>query len=274
MLPSNRDASPVRVFTTITNHWDLVRQLSKREISSRYRGSVIGVVWAFVHPMVMLAVYTAVFRGAFGMRWGGENENALDFALLAFSGLVVHGVFSETIHRAPHVIVNNPSYVKKIVFPLEILAWTSSGVVLVHAGISVAGVVICYGLLHQSLQWTVLFLPLLVLPLALISVGLMWFLASAGVFLRDISQASGPIASILLFLSPIFYPITALPETYRVLVYANPLTFLIGQAQDLLIWGRAPAWGSLGLYCAFSYLFAWLGLLCFQKTRDGFADVL
>jgi lipopolysaccharide transport system permease protein len=274
MLMRNRDVSPLRIFKTIINHRDLVWQLTKREIVSRYRGSVLGVAWAFVHPMVMLSVYTVVFRGAFGMRWGGGNEDALDFALLAFAGLVVHGVFSESIHRAPHLIVNNPSYVKKIVFPLEILAWTSSGVVLTHAGISVAGLVICYGLLHQSLPWTVLFLPVLVVPLALMSVGLMWFLASTGVFLRDIGQASGPIASILLFLSPIFYPITALPEAYRVLVYANPLTFLIGQAQDLLIWGRPPAWGGIGLYCTFSYVFAWLGFLWFQKTRDGFADVL
>ncbi len=274
MGTQRNDFSPLMVLTSISSHWNLIRQLTRREIILRYRGSVLGVLWAFLHPMVMLTVYTIVFRGALGMRWGGEGESALDFGLLLFSGLIVHGLFSESVHRAPQLIHNHNSYVKKIVFPLEILAWTSLGAALFHATISALVLIAAYGVIHHALHWTMLLLPLLLLPLALITMGISWFLASAGVFVRDIGQAVGPLTAVMLFLSPVFYPATAFPEAYRVLLYANPLTFLITQSQDLLIRGKAPLWAGIGLYCVCSYLVAWCGLLWFQKTRKAFADVL
>lgn len=274
MLSQQYRLSLLMVLTSMSAHWDLIRQLTKREITSRYRGSLLGVLWALLHPMLMLTVYTIVFRGAFGMRWGVEGESAFDFSLLLFSGLILHALFSECVHRAPYLIVNHSNYVKKVVFPLEVLAWTSLGAALFHAGMSALVLILFYGLLHQALHWTMLFLPLLLLPLTLLTVGISWFLASAGVFVRDIGQASGPLTTVMLFLSPIFYPVSAFPESYRTLLYANPLTFLITQAQDVLIWGKAPSWVGIGAYCLCSYLVAWLGLLWFQKTRKAFADVL
>lgn len=274
MLSQQYRLSLLMVLTSMSAHWDLIRQLTKREITSRYRGSLLGVLWALLHPMLMLTVYTIVFRGAFGMRWGLEGESAFDFSLLLFSGLILHALFSECVHRAPYLIVNHSNYVKKVVFPLEVLAWTSLGAALFHAGMSALVLILFYGLLHQALHWTMLFLPLLLLPLTLLTVGISWFLASAGVFVRDIGQASGPLTTVMLFLSPIFYPVSAFPESYRTLLYANPLTFLITQAQDVLIWGKAPSWVGIGVYCLCSYLIAWLGLLWFQKTRKAFADVL
>jgi lipopolysaccharide transport system permease protein len=274
MVLQQQRLSPFMVLTSISSHWDLIRQLTKREIASRYRGSLLGVLWAFLHPMVMLAVYTIVFRGALGMRWGSEGESALDFGLLLFSGLIVHALFSESIHRAPYLVVNHSNYVKRIVFPLEVLAWTSLGAALFHAAISMLVLISFYGLLHHSLHWTMLLVPILLLPLALMTIGVSWVLASAGVFVRDIGQASGPVTTVMLFLSPVFYPASAFPETYRMLLYANPLTFLITQAQDLLILGKGPAWMGIGLYCLCGYLVAWCGLLWFQKTRKAFADVL
>ncbi|MBA2484805.1 MAG: ABC transporter permease [Nitrospira sp.] len=274
MLSQGYGHSPLMVLTSMSAHWSLIRQLTKREIASRYRGSLLGVLWAFLHPMVMLTVYTIVFKGALGMRWGQEGESALDFGLLLFSGLIVHALFSESVHRAPYLIVNNGNYVKKVVFPLEILAWTSLGTALFHAGMSALVLIVFYGILHQSLHWTMLLLPLLLVPLAFVTLGVSWFLASAGVFIRDIGQASGPVMTVMLFLSPVLYPASALPESYRLLLYANPLTFLISQAQDILIWGKPPSWVGIAVYCASSYLIAWLGLLWFQKTRKAFADVL
>lgn len=274
MVSQQYRLSPLMVLTSMSSHWDLIRQLTKREISSRYRGSLLGVLWAFLHPMVMLAVYTIVFRGVLGMRWGGNEESTLDFSLLLFSGLIVHALFSETVHRAPYLIVNHTNYVKKIVFPLEILAWTSLGAALFHAGISALVLMFFYALLHHSLHWTMLLVPLLLLPLALMTIGITWFLASVGVFVRDIGQASGPVTTVMLFLSPVFYPVSAFPESYRALLYANPLTFLITQAQDLLILGKGPSWVGIGVYCVFGYLVAWCGLLWFQKTRKAFSDVL
>lgn len=274
MVSQQYRLSPLMVLTSISTHWDLIRQLTRREIASRYRGSLLGALWAFLHPMVMLSVYTIVFRGALGMRWGGSGESALDFGLVLFSGLIVHALFAENVHRAPYLIVNHTNYVKKIVFPLEILAWTSLGAALFHAVISALVLILFYGLLHRTLHWTMLLVPFLLLPLALVTVGISWFLASAGVFVRDIGQASGPVTTVMLFLSPVFYPASAFPEPYRLLLYANPLTFLITQAQDLLILGKAPSWLGIGMYCVGSYLVAWCGLLWFQKTRKAFADVL
>ncbi|MBI4001971.1 MAG: ABC transporter permease [Nitrospira defluvii] len=274
MLSQQYGLSPLMVLTSMSTHWNLIQQLTKREIVSRYRGSLLGVLWAFLHPMVMLTVYTLVFRGAFGMRWGREGESALDFGLLLFSGLIVHALFAESVQRAPSLIVNHSNYVKKVVFPLEILAWTSVGTALFHAAISALVLILFYGLLHHSLHWTMLVLPLLLIPLAFVTIGVSWFLASAGVFVRDVAQASGPVMTVMLFLSPVLYPASAFPESYRALLYANPLTFLITQAQDILIWGKAPAWVGIGVYCVCSYLVAWLGLLWFQKTRKAFADVL
>ena len=274
MLSQQYGFSPLIVLTSVSTHWNLIRQLTQREIVSRYRGSLLGVLWAFLHPVVMLTVYTIVFRGAFGMRWGREGESALDFGLLLFSGLIVHALFAESIQRAPSLVVNHSNYVKKVVFPLEILAWTSLGTALFHAVISALALILFYGLLHHSLHWTMLVLPLLFIPLAFVTIGLSWFLASAGVFVRDLAQASGPVMTVMLFLSPVLYPASAFPEAYRALLYANPLTFLITQAQDILIWGKAPSWIGIAVYCACSYFVAWLGLLWFQKTRKAFADVL
>lgn len=274
MLSQPYSVSPLMVFTSISAHWDLIRQLTRREIVSRYRGSFLGVVWAFLHPFLMLTVYTLVFRGAFGLRWGGEGESALDFGLLLFAGLIVHALFAESLHRAPYLIVNHSNYVKKIVFPLEILAWTSLGSAVFHAAVSACVLILFYGILHQSLHWTMLLVPFLFIPLVLMTLGISWFLSSAGVFIRDIGQASGPLTTIMLFLSPVLYPLSAFPEAYQGFLYANPLTFLIMQAQDLLIWGRTPSWTGIGAYCLGSYLIAWCGLLWFQKTRKAFADVL
>ena len=133
MLSQPYGHSPIMVLTSVFTHWNLIRQLTQREIASRYRGSLLGVLWAFLHPLVMLTVYTLVFRGAFGMRWGRDGESALDFGLLLFSGLIVHALFAESVQRAPSLIVNHSNYVKKVVFPLEILAWTSLGTALFHA---------------------------------------------------------------------------------------------------------------------------------------------
>lgn len=274
MLSPPHSVSPLMVFTSVSSHWSLIRQLTRREIVSRYRGSFLGVVWAFLHPLLMLTVYTLVFRGAFGLRWGREGESALDFGLLVFAGLIVHALFAESMHRAPYLIVNHGNYVKKIVFPLEILAWTSLGSAVFHAAVSTCVLILFYGLLHRSLHWTMLLVPLLFIPLVLVTLGMSWFLASAGVFIRDVGQASGPLTTVMLFLSPVFYPLSAFPDAYRGLLYGNPLTFLIMQAQDLLIWGKGPSWTGIAAYCLGSYVIAWCGLLWFHKTRKAFADVL
>lgn len=172
------------------------------------------------------------------------------------------------------LIITNVSYVKKVVFPLEILTWVSLGSALFHAAISMVVWLAFYAMINSSLHWTVLLLPLVLFPLVMFTMGISWFLAALGVYLRDVGQTVGIITTILMFLSPVFFPVASLPAEYQPLIYANPLTFIIEQARDVLVWGKLPDWYMLGFYALASVIVSWLGFAWFQKTRRGFADVL
>jgi lipopolysaccharide transport system permease protein len=274
MLGQESVVSPLMVLGSLIKHRNLIWQLAKREVVSRYRGSMAGVMWAFIHPLIMLAVYTMVFNGVFGTRPGLAGTAPVEFGMLLFSGLIIYSFLAESFHRAPYLILNNSNYVKKVVFPLEVLPWMSLCAAVFHALVSVSVLVVLYALIYQRLNWTAIFFPVLLIPLALGVVGLSWILSSVGVFVRDIGQAMGPVTTILLFLSPVFYPASAMPERYRWLLDLNPLTFLIEQSQNILILGISPAWWGLVVYAVAGYLVAWIGLMWFQQTRKAFADVL
>lgn len=248
--------------------------MTRRDVIGRYRGSVMGILWSLLNPILMLTVYTFVFSIVFQARWGEGSVSKTEFAVILFVGMIIHALFAECVNRAPSLILSNVNYVKKVVFPLETLPWVAMGSALFHAAISVLVLLVVFALIHFYLNWTVLFLPLLLIPLVLFTMGVTWFLASIGVFLRDVGQTTGIITTIMMFLSPVFYPVSALPEAYRPLLHINPLTFMIEQARNILIWGKTPDWLGLGIYFVFSLLVAWLGLFWFQKTRKGFADVL
>ena len=253
----------------------LVVQMSKREVVGRYKGSVMGLVWSFLNPVLMLAVYTIVFSIVFRSRWGaGEEESRLQFAVILFVGMIVHGLFAEVLNRAPDVILSNVNYVKKVVFPLEILPVVILAAALFHGMASLIVLLVAFLAFNGYLPWTVLLTPLVLLPLVVLTLGLAWIVASLGVFLRDIGQTVGIITTVMLFLSPVFFPITALPEQFRPLILANPLTFIIQQAREVLIWGRLPDWLGLGAYLVVATAVAWAGYAWFQSTRKGFADVL
>jgi lipopolysaccharide transport system permease protein len=266
--------SPIAIFTSFWNHRQLIWQMAQREIIGRYRGSVMGLLWSFFNPILMLAVYTFVFSVVFKARWGEGNTSKTEFAVVLFAGLIVYSLFSECLNRAPSLILNNVNFVKKVVFPLEILPWIAMGSTLFHMAINIMVLLIFFAVINFYLNWTVIFLPLVLLPLVVLTMGLSWFLASMGVFLRDVGQTIGIITTAMMFLSPIFYPVSALPEDLRPLLQLNPLTFIIEQARDVLVWGRSPEWMGLALYFMVSIVVAWLGLVWFQKTRKGFADVL
>jgi len=266
--------SPLSVFTCVIRHWGLVVLLTKREVIGRYRGSLLGFLWSLFHPLMMLAAYSFVFNVVFQTRWSTSGENKSDLVLLLFTGLIIYSLFSECINRAPNLVLSRVNYVKKVVFPLEVLPWVSLGVALFQMSTSLTVLLLFYGLSHLSLNWTVALLPVLIIPLALVVLGASWFLASVGVFVRDVGHATGLVTSLMLFLAPVFYPASALPDTYRPFLYLNPLTFIIEQARDVLIAGRQPSWCGVGLYFLCSMGFAWIGLLWFEHTRKGFADVL
>lgn len=253
----------------------LILQMTKRDVIGRYKGSVMGVMWSFLNPLFLLVIYTFVFSVVFKARWGTSlPESKTQFAILLFVGMIVHGLFAETLNRAPGLILSNVSYVKKIVFPLEILPVVAIGTALFHALVSVLVLVVAFVLINGYLQWTIVFLPLVLLPLIVLTLGAAWGLASLGVFLRDVAQPIGLIMTVLLFASPVFYPITALPEYIRPWLMLNPLTFVIEQARAVLVFGQIPDWAGLAIYSLASLLIAWMGYAWFQKTRKGFANVL
>lgn len=267
-------SSPIEMMRSFVKHRHLIWQMTKRDVVGRYRGSVLGLAWSFFNPLVMLAVYTFVFSVVFNARWNMGTGSKTEFALALFIGMIIHSIVAESIIKAPGLMLNNVSYVKKVVFPLEILPWVSMGSTLFHAIVSLIVWGVVYLGINGSIQITIFYLPVIVIPLVLCSMGMSWFLAALGVYLRDVGQITGVIATMLLFMSPVFYPASILPEAYKTILYLNPLTFFIEQARAVLMWGQSPNWIGVGVSYVVSFLIAWIAFVWFQKTRRGFADVL
>ena len=254
----------------------LIPILTYREIVARYRGSVLGILWSLITPLFMLAVYTFAFGFVFQARWGGGTEppSTGGFALNLFAGLILFQLFAEVINRAPLLVLTNQNYVKKVVFPLEVLVPVALGSALFQALVSFLVLLVFLPVVFGDVPWTAVLLPLILLPFALLTLGLAWFLASFGVYVRDISQSLGTIVTACLFLSPVFYPISILPDWAQFWIRLNPITVPVEQTRMVLIQGHIPDPFIAGVYTLVALLFAWLGFLWFQKTRKGFADVL
>ena len=265
------------MFAMVDSFWrnrHLILQLTKREVISRYRGSLAGLAWSFFTPLLMLAVYTFFFSVVFQARWGGAEGDRAAFAVFLFVGILVHGILAECINRAPTLILGNVNYVKRVVFPLEVFPMVAMGSALFHAAISLLVLLTIQLLLDHRVPMTSVYFPVVVLPLVVMTMGIAWFLAAVGVYVRDIGHTTVVITTILLFTSPVFYPVSAMPEPYRSWMIINPLTFIIEQSRAVLILGEAPDWIGLGRYLMVGFVCAWLGYWAFQRMRRGFADVL
>ena len=272
-------AHPTSLLSLAKSLWrnhQLVIQMTKREVVGRYKGSAFGLAWSLFNPVFMLAVYTFVFSEIFKSRWGGAggDDSKTQFAVVLFVGMIVLNLFCEVLNRAPNLILSNVSYVKKVVFPIEILPIIAIGAALFHSLISLSVLLAAFLLFNGFVYWTAALAPLVLIPLVILTAGFAWMLASLGVFLRDVGQTIGIITTVLMFLSPVFYPVAAVPASFRPFIMANPLTFIIEQARAVLIWGQTPDWSGLGIYTVAAIAVAWLGYFWFQKTRKGFADVL
>jgi len=270
-------AHPTNVIELFASQWrnrQLIIQLTKRDVLGRYRGSVMGLAWSIFNPLVMLTVYTFVFSVVFKARWGAGGGGKVDFAITLFAGLIVYGLFAECINRAPSLIVSNANYVKKVIFPLEILPSVAIGSALFHASVSLAVLLIAQLLVNQRLPWTVVVFPLVLMPLLVATTGFAWLLSALGVYLRDVAQTTSILTTVLMFLSPLFYPLSALPENYQLWLHLNPLTFMIEESRNVLIFGNTPNFVGFGISLMASLFIAAGGFWWFQKTRKGFADVL
>lgn len=267
-------SGPASLLKSLWHNRQLIAQMTTREVVGRYRGSVMGLAWSFFNPILMLAVYTFVFSEIFKARWVGMDTGKGGFAILLFVGMIVHGLFAECANRAPSLILTNGNYVKKVVFPLEILPVITLGSALFHSSISLLVLLIAQVILTHTMQWTALLFPLILVPLLLATLGFSWFLASLGVFLRDVGHVIAVLTTVLLFLSPVLYPVAALPEVYQPWLRLNPLTYIIEESRNVLLFGHLPQWDSLGIAMIIGALIAAAGFWFFQKTRKGFADVL
>jgi len=256
-------------------HRRLVLQLIRRDVEARYRGTALGLVWSLLHPLVLLGIYTFVFGMVFRARWSDPGQGSLgQFALVLFCGLIVLNLFAECVGRAPGLIVASPSYVKKVVFPLEVLPVVVLGAALFNAVISLLMLVAARLLVDGLLPATLPLAPLVLLPLVLMALGTSWALASLGVFLRDLGQLVGLLLQVLMFLTPVFYPLEAVPARVRTLIALNPLAPIVEDFRRVVLWGRMPDWRGWALSLLVGGGIMIAGHAWFTRTKQAFADVL
>ncbi len=274
-VQSTYPTNPRSILQSIRRNRSLILDMTRREIKKKYQGTFLGLAWSFISPLLMLSVYTFVFAVVFKSRWGTTgDESRIEFAITLFAGLIVFGIFSESLNQSPGLIISNANYVKRVIFPLEILSIVSVASILFNAAMSVVVLLLMQLMFKGSLPLTVIFFPLVVLPISLLGLGASWFFSALGVYLRDIGQLLGFLTTILFFTSAIFFPISALPENYQRLLKFNPLVLFIEQSRNVLVYGNSPDWVTSFILLIISSLAAWIGYWWFQKARKGFSDVL
>lgn len=254
-------------------HRSLIAELSKREVLGRYRGASFGLFWSLISPFMLLAVYSFAFGSIMKGRWP-QAEGHESFTLILFVGLIIHGFFSECIMRAPQLVTGNVSYVKRVIFPLDILPWPMVLSALFHLITNFLVFIVLRVLVEGKIDPTVVLFPVVVLPLVVLAFGITWMLAALGVYFRDVNQITGVISTALLFTSSAIMPVSSVSEKFRIFFILNPITFIIDQAREVALWGRMPDWEGLGLYLLASCVVAAIGYAWFNATRRGFADVL
>ena len=265
---------PQAPFVSLWKNGRLIFDLTRRDISGRYKGAIVGSFWAFITPLLMLGVYSFVFGYIFNSRWSENETGHVHFSIVLFVGLIFSSMFSDCMTRGPGLVLANANYVKKVVFPLEILPWIAVGNALFHAGISCVVLLLVLLATGTPIASTVIFFPLLFLVFLPLLTGMVWLLAALGVFFRDLQQIVMVLSNALTFLAPIFYPRTMLPEQYRWLLSLNPLSFVVEAGRGLVLWGVLPSWIAVSGYVLASVFFSWVGWCFFQLTRRGFADVI
>lgn len=261
------------LFFSLCRHRSLVIELSKREFSGKYRGSFGGLVWSFAQPLFLLTVYTIAFGVILKARWSFSGSTG-EYALILFAGLIVFNAFSEVLTKSTTLITANPNFVKKIVFPLELLPVITVITALIHALIGVGVWLAGYILLMGAPKPAVFIFPLVLICFIPVLLGLGWLLSSVGVIVKDISQLTGMLNHTLLFLTPIFYSIEAAPLLLQNLLMLNPLTFVVEQFRLVLFYGQMPALKGLTVYFGLASVFAWVSYGLFKRLRPSFADLV
>lgn len=267
--------NPLPGARSIWRNRELLRQLVRRNLEMRFKGSLLGFLWFFIQPLLMLAVYTFVFSVVFQARWGTDAGTTRgSFAVIMFAGVLLFTVFSESLNLSSLLIVSNPNYVKKVVFPLELLPLAQVLTSFLQGTAWLCLLFLGAFLICGVCSWTMLLTVPVLLPFFFYTLGLSYLTASVGVYLRDTPQVLGVILQILFFATPIFYPVSAVPEELRFLLELNPMTDMIEQLRAVVLFSRLPDAGFLMIPLPVSLVVFLLGFAWFNKTKKGFADVL
>jgi len=257
----------------LPRRWELILSLTKREMLARYRGSVLGMVWAFITPVVMITIFTLVFAGIFSARFG-SNDSHWNYALYLFCGLLPWMMFQETVQQAATAIVAHANLVKRVVFPLETLSVAQALAAVGNQLFGTIALVVAALIIQREFHPTLLMFPLLLIPQFLLTLGAAWWIASLGVFLRDIAQGITLVLMVWMYLTPIIYPESIVPERFRMLISLNPFTALVGNYRRLFLEGVGPDWIGLAYFTVIAVIVFIFGYWWFARTRKNFADVI
>jgi lipopolysaccharide transport system permease protein len=268
------DSALLGMFRRIWTHRHLASLLIARNVEASFRGSLLGKAWTALVPLLRLAVYTTVLGFILRVKWPGQHTTPLETALLYFVGLTLYDFFMESVSSAPGLMLDNVNYVKKVVFPLEILPFATLGAALVRLCVTSTIVLVFFLVIRGIPPLASLAIPLIIAPYALIVLGAVWFLSALGAYVRDLRQLMGVLALVMMYLSPIFFPLAMVPARVRPVFYANPLAFVIESVRAALFAGQWPNWLGLACYAALAWLFAALGYRWFLRVKPGFADVV
>ena len=271
--PFVSNLSPFQMIQDLWRHRELIMRFTRREIEGRYKGTSLGILWSFFSPLLLLGVYTLVFGVVFHAKWPESRTGSLaEFAMTLFCGLIVFNIFQECISSASVLILRNPNYVKKVVFPLEIFSFSLVGSALFHALLSLTVLVGAILLVNHQLSWTLIWVPVIFAPLIMLVLGLSWMVSSLGVFFRDVQQFIVIFLAALIFATPIFYSPASLSLQARHLMLLNPLAVVIEELRKAMLWGETPAWGPLGAWLGAGAVVMLVGYAVFMRTKRVFAD--
>jgi homopolymeric O-antigen transport system permease protein len=262
------------VMGLINEHSSLIRSMVRRDLTSRYKGSIMGLAWAFITPAVMIVIYTIIFQGIFNARFGNAQEGYLSYGINLLCGMLPWLAFSDGIQRSTTSLIENVNLVKRVVFPIEALPVNVALSALVNQLIGTIILLVAALIINQTVQPTILLLPLLIAPQLLVTIGLGWLMASLGVFIRDMPQFNQLAITTWMFMTPILYPENQIPERYRWLVNLNPMAPLIRSYRRILLEGRLPDWRGLMITLVFALVCFIFGYWWFERTKKAFADIL
>lgn len=252
----------------------LLRQLVKKDIKQRYQGSVLGMLWSFIVPVLMLVIYTFVFSVIFQAKWDINTDDKYQFALVLFCGLSAFNMFSEVLNRSTMLIASNANYVKKVIFPLEILPVMVTCSALFNCVISFGILIVAKFVIYRNVSPTLYMIFLAMIPLIILSVGVGLLVSALSVYLKDIGNFVSVFVTILMYVSPVFFPLASVPESFRKVCEINPMTYIIENFRNVVFYGTSLNWKFFGISCLASVIIYLLGKAVFMRAKEGFADVL